>query len=163
MSNKADIERFEEKFIPVTECGCWVWVGASSKRYGSFYLPSYPVEMSKNMVSAHKAALFLYKGIIPQIGEEVLHSCDNGFCCNPNHLSLGSHQDNMTDMVLKGRSPKNKRKLTDQEIEDARLMRSNGIQVKEIAKIFDISSSQMSRITQGTYRKGAIVNRNKRN
>ena len=150
-------ERFDEKWEAVTESGCWIWLGSSAgDRYGSFHFPDYPSKTSntRRMVSAHRAALFIYEGIIPDVGMEVLHSCDVGFCCNPAHLSVGTHQDNMTDMVNKGRSPKNMHKLSEDEVIEARKLRSEGVEVKEIAKVFGISPSQMSRVTQGSIRKG---------
>lgn len=39
-------------------------------------------------------------------GQLVLHSCDNPPCCNPEHLRLGTHSDNMQDRAKRGRAPK---------------------------------------------------------
>lgn len=58
---------------------------------------------------AHKLAYQLHNGIIlPRERPHksailVMHSCDNRPCCNPAHLSLGTHLDNRLDCVAKGR------------------------------------------------------------
>jgi len=52
---------------------------------------------------AHQVAWMLTHGPIAS-GAFVLHSCDTRTCCNPGHLRLGTHQDNMDDMVSRGRS-----------------------------------------------------------
>ena len=147
--NRTDLERFEEKVVPVTESGCWVWIGAGQDRYGSFYLPNYPVKMSKDMVSAHKAALFLYKGVVPEEDKVVLHSCDNGFCCNPNHLKVDTQYENMQDMTRKRRYKISKQKLSEDEVLLAINMRAEGYSVRELSKIFGISEGQMSRVSRG--------------
>jgi len=74
---------------------CWDWSGTAG-RYGYFRIGS-------AMYKANRVAYKLHYGIDPS-DSEVMHSCDNGLCCNPSHLSLGTHADNMQDMVKKGRN-----------------------------------------------------------
>lgn len=76
--------------------GCWQWKGSSNKDgYGTTRY------MGKSIM-AHRLSFLLHGGEIPD-GMCVLHSCDNPPCVNPDHLFLGTHQDNMDDMARKGR------------------------------------------------------------
>jgi hypothetical protein len=75
---------------------CWPFSRVHDPGYGQFWLtPTQPV-------GAHRMAWELTNGPVPA-GAYVLHRCDNRPCCNPGHLFLGTHQDNMDDMVHKGR------------------------------------------------------------
>lgn len=76
---------------------CWQWTASLYKLgYGQF-----PVsELSETL--AHRVSYVLFVGAIP---DElcVLHHCDNRRCVRPDHLFLGTHLDNMKDMITKGR------------------------------------------------------------
>jgi len=78
---------------------CWNWKGCTdSSGYGNFFF-------SKKQYGAHRIAYMLKNG---NIDERlcVLHICDNPSCVNPNHLFLGTKQDNSDDMIEKGRDRK---------------------------------------------------------
>lgn len=145
------IKLFEDKFQKGPDC--WIWQGAKTARYGSFYCPEFPG--AGKMVSAHKASLFLYENLPTSSEEEVMHSCDNGFCVNPSHLSVGTHRDNMLDMAKKGRYRIPSQKLDRVDVIMARQMRRSGLMVKEVAEHFNISDSQMSRLVSGVLPKGS--------
>lgn len=75
--------------------GCWECSGwKDSGGYVSFYSEC-----------AHRVSYRIYKGTIPD-GLLVCHSCDNPSCVNPDHLWVGTNQDNMDDMIRKERNLK---------------------------------------------------------
>lgn len=144
----SSLSRFEEKIEMITESGCWIWMGASS-RYGSFYLPEYPIKMAKGMVKAHAASLYLYKGIYCSPGQVILHKCDIPLCCNPYHLKIGTQLENIQDMATKRRYVIPGQILSDEQVDECILLRSSGESVKNIALKYGLSQAQMSRVTRG--------------
>lgn len=103
MPSEADRERFWSKVNkdgptqPHMTTPCWVWTaGCFANRYGAAF-------MDGRTVRAHRVAVMLTSGPIPD-GLHVCHRCDNPPCCNPDHLFLGTAQDNMADRSRKGRT-----------------------------------------------------------
>lgn len=95
-------EDFWERLITL-DTGCLVWQGSLSKNgYG---LCRYQGKLSMT----HRLAWVLANGPVPT-RLLVLHRCDNKPCCNPEHLFLGTHADNMRDAQMKGRIKTRRRK-----------------------------------------------------
>lgn len=91
------IERLERHSIPEPNTGCQLWFSSSRNPYGHGHMG-----VGGRTKMAHRVAWECYRGPIPQ-GALVLHKCDTPGCINPNHLFLGTHQDNEDDKVRKGR------------------------------------------------------------
>ena len=77
------------------EGGCWVWVGSKRAGYGL-------MSKGNKTVSAHRVSYEAYNGEIPK-GLVVRHKCDNPSCINPDHLELGTQQQNVADRENRGR------------------------------------------------------------
>lgn len=89
--------RIEARSEPVPESGCCLWTAScDSGGYGRLYVKG-------TVIRATRASWIANRGPIPE-GMSVCHKCDTPQCVNPDHLFLGSHKENMEDMVRKGRS-----------------------------------------------------------
>lgn len=84
------LERFEEKYIPVTESGCWLWIAYIDQSprggYGRFAL-------NGRAERAHRVAYELYREKIPK-GMTLDHLCRVRSCVNPDHLEIVSMNEN---------------------------------------------------------------------
>jgi hypothetical protein len=76
---------------------CWLWTAARDK--GGYGL----LTVNGTMMKAHRIAWELANGPIPD-GLWVLHHCDTPACCRVSHLYLGTHSQNVRDMVDRGRA-----------------------------------------------------------
>lgn len=100
-------------------------------------------------VRANRAAWILFHGPIPP-GLLVCHVCDNRRCIEPSHLFLGTNDENMADMVAKGRAPMGSRnglaKLTEADVIAIYTMPGN---TKAIAERFGVSNTNVRDIRSG--------------
>lgn len=139
-----DGDRILKHSEPITEVGCWVWMGAvSNAGYGIC------ASEKKKTSSAHKVAYEAFVGKIPE-GMVVAHTCDNRLCVNPSHLWLATHKQNSQDMVKKGRSAKGekcgKSKLTDEQV---KFIRKSNLSHRKLGEMFNVSHANIGYVKRG--------------
>lgn len=93
--------RFDALVFPEPMSGCWLWTGPLSYN-GYGLLAIWNGKASRN-IRAHRFNWERAHGPIPP-GMHACHRCDVRSCCNPDHIFIGTHADNMQDAVRKGRT-----------------------------------------------------------
>lgn len=130
--------RFNAKWMPEPNSGCWIWTGGLSNGRPSFGFRTGKTE------PAYRTAYRIFRGDVPD-GLYACHHCDNPACVNPHHIFLGTQADNLADMARKGRghgpckdrqSAKFKVKLTDDQVREIRLYPAPS---RATAKVFGVS------------------------
>ncbi len=145
---KSPEEKIKSNIKVDEQTGCWVWQGWwRSKRGKGFYGG---VKINGISLFAHRISYEIYKGKIPD-GMLCCHKCDNTKCVNPEHLFLGTQDDNMKDMANKFRGTNGEKghraKLTKNKVVEIRFAANMGNMLhKEIAKVFGVSTSTITRI-----------------
>jgi hypothetical protein len=152
-----DTEQAFWHFVNKTEA-CWIWTGSTTpKGYGR-------IKLRGKTFRAHRLSWMLHNGNIPN-SMLVCHQCDNPLCVNPEHLFLGTPDDNMKDMVAKGRQAKadthlsrtkpsalrrgenhGRAKLSEHDVRTIRSLSAQGLPALQIAKRYGVSSSTIDRI-----------------
>ena len=145
-------ERFWSRIKVLTAKDCWEWQGyLSPKGYGKIF-----IERGKSMMLVHRFSYILHHGSIPD-NLFVLHRCDNPRCVNPNHLWLGTKNDNNQDCIAKGRRNNVGSKgeshpnvsLTDAQVIEIRNLFANHRTIQEIATQYGMSHGAISHIVKG--------------
>lgn len=90
---------------PTLGTECWIWTGCKT-RFGHGQIGR--GGRGTGLIPSHRVSWEMHNAPVPD-GLWVLHHCDNPPCVRPDHLFLGTHQDNMHDMVRKGRHTSTKK------------------------------------------------------
>ena len=125
---------------------CWWWKGATiASGYGQMGL-------RHNVHMAHRISYALFNGpVLARL--VVMHSCDNRRCVNPDHLSVGTQQDNVSDAAAKGRRRYTRGEqhyrttLTADQVHEIRRLYKPGI--RGLAKRFGVNRHTIRRIGMG--------------
>jgi len=139
--------------------GCWNWTAASNP--GGYGL----IRIDGRLCKAARVCLALHGIEIPE-GACVLHHCDNPRCVNPDHLFIGTHQDNMADMCAKGRQQQDERssarlhpeatprgvthyaaRLTEEDVREIRRLADAGHTHRALAARYGVSHQNINAIT----------------
>lgn len=144
-----------ERFWPKVQKsdGCWLWTaGTFSYGYGQFRVHPAPAPNDK----AHRVAYELVYGPIPD-GLYALHRCDTPACVkvtgdpSEDHIFLGTNEDNIRDMLAKGRGrwvPAPRKLTPDQEREVRR--RYGQESARALAREYGVDHSTIVRIAART-------------
>lgn len=139
-----DQARIKAKTVVDEATGCWIWqLRLNEGGYG---------RMSYNGRTelAHRASYKIHCGPI-EPGLYVLHQCDTRSCVNPAHLKLGTHRDNMAEMVVRGRARGHlpTERYSALTIEQVREIRDADERVCVLARRYKVAHSTVSRIKSG--------------
>lgn len=136
---------------------CWKWTGGKDwDGYGIFFV-------NKKSIKAHRYAYQILVGRIPS-GKLICHTCDNPSCVNPKHLFIGTFQDNVDDMMKKGRhkarsgSCHHNSKLNEELVKIVKQRLLKGDKITHIAKDLNVSITTIFDIKNGNTWKNVILN-----
>ena len=148
---KAD---WEQNYSPEPNSGCHLWLRyLTNQGYGQMRIGGRKAKLTL----AHRLAYqFFVADIPPKL--IIRHLCDNPACVNPEHLLLGTQQDNSDDMVRRKRyggprnlpkgadHPRSNAKLSD---DDVREIRASSEAQQILAARYGVDQAAISRAKTG--------------
>ena len=133
--------------VIILDSGCWQWVGSQWNGYGK-------VSLKGKNEQAHRASWMVFNG---SIGDslQVNHKCHNRACINPDHLYLGTQNQNMEDMRGAGRENKafgegnGNSFLVESDVIEIKKMIADGFSYRVISEKFNTCITNIGSIKRG--------------
>ncbi len=165
MTKEQKFQRLKKSFEKhvIRQEGCWSWKGPVAKG-------GYPVMSCNRKLGPdrghqaswlihNKDSSMIYEGKLKK-GMHVCHSCDNPICTNPDHLWIGTHQQNNDDKMRKGRfvfnpppvkkgSENAAAKLNEDKVKEIKIRAAKGDSTYSIAQDFNVSRKTINCIKSG--------------
>lgn len=146
------IKTFWETEFWSNKAGCWLWPkSVASGGYGGMAF-SEGGKSNQYHFTCHRLSWEIHHGAIPE-NQWVLHKCDERRCCNPDHLFLGSEEDNWKDMYSKKRNPRGERhpnaKLNADQVAEIKWHLAQGRTSASLARQYGVAEGTIGNIKQG--------------
>jgi hypothetical protein len=120
---------------------------------GSKNTNGYGIRGKRPQLQMHRVAYCESRGVSLESikGYVVRHTCDRPPCVNPEHLLLGTANDNVQDKVDRGRQCYGERnamaRMTDEMVKQMRAMQKElGLSQRRLAKAFGVSQTTAYRV-----------------
>jgi len=146
------IERFQAKYEPEPNTGCWIWHGAQSECGNGHFYGFFWDHETKKQVGAHVWAAKCLGGLPIEDGQ-VNHKCDLGLCVNPDHMYVGTQKQNVADAHRRGRKKSGAEcsfsKLTDNQVRAIRVLSDEGETWAWIADLVQVEQHLVDDVLRG--------------
>jgi len=145
----ATIENIVSYSVPEPNTGCYLWLrGANGDGYSCF-------TAFYRTIRAARAICILQYNLDPEGDWVAMHTCDTPLCVNPQHLRVGTVDENNADRDRKNRNAKGMRngvhtqhntKLTVNDVHEIRKLLAAGVYQADIARKFNVNQTTISEI-----------------
>lgn len=141
-------ERFWGRVAQSDEC--WLWTGAANPQTGYAY-----IEIDRRKRLVHRVSYEWAHDCTLVPDQVVMHMCDVRLCVRPDHLRVGTTQDNHADCVAKGRHAWPTTHLYGEKNGNSRLSDEQRLEIaaldgvlpqREIAALFGVAQPTVNRL-----------------
>lgn len=134
---------------------------SKSLRPEGYYMIRCPQNGNSTML--HRVVFWQTRNLTPEDikGLVVRHKCDNPRCVNPEHLDIGTREDNNRDRAERGRSAKvvpSRQKLNSKDVKAIRVRyvaksptKKNPNGVTALAREYGVDRNVIYKVVRGTY------------
>ena len=144
-TNGESLLEYIRSHVSVSASGCWEWAGAvMHDGYGRG-------KFRGRSMRAHRIAFAGANGLtlddMAASRGQVLHKCHNRLCCNPEHLYLGDHNQNMVDKAVSGNArgvSGGRPRLSPQQVEELKTAYAAGESMISLAARFGVTKTAIS-------------------
>lgn len=148
MSTKGFLAFAKKTFIRF-DIECWVFKTLGNDGYGK-------IKINGKTVRAHRFSYEFYNNRKIKSSDIVRHKCDNRACVNPDHLEIGTVQDNVNDTWSRNRGNPQRgenssaSKLTADEVLEIRKCAQSGETHESISNRYKVSRGNITKIINQT-------------